>query len=191
MSLITTLTNAHNAVFSGLERALNGWFLGLAARFVFAGVLFFYYLTSFKTKIGEGIGGFFSIQDGAYFQILPKVVEAFDYNASKVPFFPYDIIVFAGTYTELILPILIVIGLFTRLAAFGMIGFIIVQSYVDVTAHGVDGDTFGALFDKASDATIMDQRTLWVFVLVYLVVKGAGAISIDGILSRGKAAETT
>jgi putative oxidoreductase len=35
-------------------------------------------------------------------------------------------VVVAGTLAEFILPLLIVIGLFTRLAAFGMIGFVIV-----------------------------------------------------------------
>jgi putative oxidoreductase len=170
------------------EARLDGWFLGLAARFLFAAVLLVYYLNSASTKVGEGIAGFFSVGDNAYFQILPSVVEAYGYDASQVPFFPYDLIVIAGTYAEFILPILIVLGLFTRLAALGMIGFTLVQSYVDIAFHGVDAKTIGAWFDRFPDAAILDQRALWVFLLVYLVVKGAGALSLDWVLGRKLAA---
>lgn len=187
MPLLNTFAALHNAVFTRIERAAGGWFLGLTARIVFSGVLLLYYLNSFNTKIGEGVAGFFSVQDGAYFQILPSVVEAYDFDAAAVPFFPYDIIVFSGTYAEFLLPILITIGLLTRLASLGMIGFVVVQSFVDINFHGVDEKTAGALFDRLSGSTIWDQRTLWVFVLLYLAVKGAGALSVDGILARRRA----
>jgi putative oxidoreductase len=182
--LIFQAACTHRCAFVFLEARLNGWFLGLLARFVFAAVLMVYYLNSASTKVGEGIGGFFSIGDNAYFQILPSVVEAYGYDASQVPFFPYDIIVFAGTYAEFVLPLLIVLGLFTRLASLGMIGFIVVQSYVDIVFHGADEKTVGAWFDRFADAAILDQRALWIFLLVTLVVKGAGAISLDGLLGR-------
>ena len=54
----------------------------------------------------------------------------------------------AGIYAGFILPVLIVAGSMTRLAALGMIGFIVVQSYVDVVFHHVDAATIGALFDR-------------------------------------------
>lgn len=174
----------HRCAFAFLEARLDGWFLGLLARFVFAAVLLIYYLNSASTKVGEGITGFFSIGDNAYFQILPSVVEAYGYDASQVPFFPWDIIVFAGTYAEFLLPLLIVLGLFTRLASLGMIGFILVQSYVDIAFHGADEKTIGSWFDRFADAAILDQRTLWVFLLITLVVKGAGAVSLDWVLGR-------
>lgn len=66
-----------------------------------------------------------------------------------------------------------------------MIGFIIVQSLTDVVGHGATDDkTLGALFDRFPDAAILDQRLLWIFVLTYLVVKGAGALSVDALLRR-------
>ena len=117
------------------------------------------------------------------FQILPTVVESYDFDASQIPLFPYKIIVIAGTYAEFILPVLVVVGLFTRLAALGMIGFVLVQSYVDIAYHGVDEGTVGAWFDRLSGATILDQRLLWVFVLVYLVIRGAGLVSLDHVLA--------
>lgn len=166
-----------------IESRLEGWFLGLTARFLFAAVLLVYYLNSAATKVGEGVTGFFTIGDNAYFQILPSVVEAYGYDASQVPFY-WDLVVVAGTYAEFALPILIVLGLFTRLAALGMIGFTLVQSTVDIAFHGVDAKTIGAWFDRLPDAAILDQRALWVFLLVYLVVKGAGAVSLDRVLGR-------
>ena len=43
--------------------------------------------------------------------------------------------------------------------------------------------TIGAWFDAASDALILDQRALWVFVLLTLVLKGAGPLSLDRVLA--------
>jgi putative oxidoreductase len=182
--MLDRITTLHGQIFGSLQSSLEDWFLGLFARFVFAAVLFVYFFNSALTKIGEGLFGFLSITDNAYFQILPTVVEHYEFDASQIPFFPYKIIVMAGTYAEFILPVLVILGLFTRLAALGMIGFVVVQSYVDLAFHGVDEKTIGAWFDRLSDATILDQRTLWVFLLVYLVIRGAGLMSLDHVLGR-------
>ena len=181
--MFNAITNLHDGVFGGVQHALEDWFLGLFARVVFAAVLFVYFFNSAMTKIGEGTLGFLTVTDNAYFQILPTVVEHYGFDASQIPFFPYGLIVLAGTYAEIILPVLIVIGLFTRIAALGMIGFVTVQSYVDIAFHGVDDKTIGAWFDRLSDAVILDQRALWVFLFVYLVIRGAGAISLDHLLA--------
>jgi len=182
--MIAKLIALHGRIFGLAESLLDGWFVGLLARVVFAAVLLVYYENSFATKVGEGIAGFFSIGDGAYIQILPSVMEAYGYDASQIPFFPYHLIVIAGTYAECLLPILIVLGLFTRLAALGMIGFIVVQSVVDIAFHGADAATIGAWFDRMPDAVILDQRALWIFLLLVLAVKGAGALSLDALLGR-------
>lgn len=183
--MIKKIVALHDNVFNAVQRNLEGWFPGLLARFVFAAVLLVYFYNSALKKIGEGALGFLTVADNAYFQILPSVVEQYGYDASQVPLFPYDIIVYMGTYSEFLLPALIVLGLFTRIAALGMIAFVCVQSYVDVAFHGVDDETIGALFDRFSDAVIFDQRTLWVFLLAYLVIYGAGRVSLDYLLHRG------
>lgn len=180
--MIRKIVALHDTVFSALQRSLEDWLPGLLARLVFAAVLLVYFLNSVSRKFGEGFPGIFSVSDNAYFQILPSVVEQYGYDASQVPFFPYDIIVYLGTYCELVLPILIVIGLFTRLAALGMIGFVCVQSYVDIVFHHADAETIGAFFDHLSDSAILDQRALWIFLLVYLVIRGPGRISLDHLL---------
>ena len=182
--MIDEVVELHQRFFRGLERLLDGWFLGLFARFVFAGVLLVYFLSSAMTKIGAGFFGFLQLTPGAYIQIVPGAMEAAGYDPSAVAFWPYGLIVHLGTYAEFVLPVLVVLGLFTRLAALGMIGFVVVQSYVDIAFHGADEATIGALFDRVSGSVIVDQRTLWLMPLVYLVVKGAGLLSLDGLLAR-------
>jgi putative oxidoreductase len=88
-------------------------------------------------------------------------------------------VILAGTWSEFILPALILVGFFTRLAAIGMIGFVIVQSMTDIVGHGA---ATGSWFDNLSDGVILDQRALWVLLFVVLVVKGAGPLSLDRVL---------
>jgi putative oxidoreductase len=161
-----------------LETSLDRWFLGLAARLVFAVVLLPYYLNSALTKFD----GIFSISDSAYYQIALPAVDAAGGDVSAVSFLPWGLMVLLGSYGEAILPILVVAGLFTRIAAAGMIAFILVQSLTDILVHKVDAATIGALFDRFPDSVILDQRLLWSFPLLYLAVKGAGFLSLDKIL---------
>ncbi len=181
--MISSIQNIYCSIFGAITRLTKGWFLSLGARFAFLSVFFFYYLNSFFTKVGEGLIGFFQIQDGAYFQIVPGAMEAAEYDTGKVSLLA-DMIVFCGTYMEIILPVLVIAGLLTRLAALGMIGFIAVQTFVDINYHGAEAKTIGALFDRVPDSVISDQRTLWVFVMVVLVIKGGGYISLDHLLFR-------
>jgi putative oxidoreductase len=182
--MILTIANWHNAAFTALEKLTSAWLPGLFARFAFASVLLSYYWASASTKIAEGAFGFLTIADTAYYQIVPGVVEAAGFDVAQIATFPWAMIVRAGTYTEFVLPLLIVLGLFTRLASLGMIGFIAVQSFVDVRFHDVGVEATGALFDRFPDAAILDQRLMWLVPLVYLVIKGAGAISLDGLFGR-------
>lgn len=184
MNFLIKIKQLHDGVFGLAEKLTDGWFLGLFARFVFFAVLYFYFLNSFGTKVGEGFAGFFQIQDGAFYQIAPKAMDAVSGDVGALPFFPWKIIVPLGTYMELILPALVVVGLFTRVAAVGMIGFVMVQTLTDIFGHMADAQTIGALFDRFPDSLIADQRLLWSVPLVYLALKGGGAISLDAILVR-------
>ena len=153
------------------------------ARLVFAAVLFVYFWNSAATKLGPGPLGFLMPTDGAYIQIFPKAVEAAGYDTSQLGFFHWAVVT-AGTSAELLLPLLILAGLFTRLAALGMIGFVIVQSLTDIHGHGVGGDDLGRWFDGMSGALILDQRALWTFLLATLVMLGAGPLSLDRLLAN-------
>ncbi len=185
--IISLTTSLHDRVFGTVERITEGWFLGLFARFVFAAVLWGYFLNSAGTKVGEGLTGFFMIAPGAYYQIALPAVEAAGGDVDQVAFLPWGLIVTLGTYAEFVLPLLVVIGLFTRVAALGMIVFIGVQTLVDITVHMVDPETIGVLFDRFPDAVIIDQRLLWLMPLVYLTLKGAGLVSVDGLLASRRA----
>ncbi len=180
---MTAITNLYNSIMGLVLKALGDWFLPTFARFSFAAVLLMYFWNSAKTKLGDGLFGFLSPSDNAYIQMFPKTVEALGYDTSQLGVFHWLVAV-SGTVAEFVLPLLIVIGLFTRLAAIGMIGFVFVQSVVDVYGHGVGGKDIGGWFDGPSGALILDQRLLWVVLFAIMIVKGAGPLSVDRILAK-------
>ena len=181
--MISFLMGLYQGFFALLERITNGWFMGLAARLAFSSVLLMYFLNAALIKVGSYAWGIFPIpKAGAYAQMFPALAKSVRYNVDKIDVFPYQIIVFFGTYMEFILPALILLGLFTRAASLAFIVFIGVMTYVDITAHKVGPETIGIFFDRVNNSAIADQRLLWLVPLVYLMLKGAGAISLDRLL---------
>ncbi|MGB7243892.1 MAG: DoxX family protein [Sulfitobacter sp.] len=175
---MNALKALHRAVFGWLENA--DWLLPTLARLMFAGILLMYFWVSALTKIGTGFGGIFTLDDGVYMQIFPRAMAAVGYDSSQLGLY-HKATALVGTWAEFALPLLIVVGFLTRLAALGLIGFITVQSLTDLFAHGKisDAKVLGAWFDRFPDAMIMDQRAFWVFLLLVLVIKGAGPVSFD------------
>ncbi|MEL7093085.1 MAG: DoxX family protein [Pseudomonadota bacterium] len=163
-----TLSQLRALLFDPVDK--GDWLLPTLARIVFFAVFFFYFLNSAGTKIE---GSIFSPSAGAFAQIFPKAAEAVLYDVTQLTAIQ-RIIILLGTIAEYVLPVLIVLGLLTRLAALAMVGFVAVQTLVDVTGHGV---SLGSWFNNAPE--LLDERTLWVFLLVVMVIKGAGPISID------------
>jgi len=178
---MTALFSFYRAAADRLEQA--EWLLPTLAHLLFAGILLMYFWVSGLTKLGEGFGGVFSPSTGAYVQIFPRLMEAVGYDTTQFSTL-HRLVVLAGTWAEFILPALIVLGLLTRLAALGMIGFIAVQSLTDLYGHNgwADPKVIGGWFDRFPDGIILDQRALWVFVLMVLVLKGAGPLSFDRAL---------
>jgi putative oxidoreductase len=161
--------------FARLCARQSDWLLPSLARLVFAGVLLGYFWASALTKFA----GPFTPSTGAYGQIFPRAFDAVGFDETKLGLWHWAIAL-AGGYAEFILPALIVVGLLTRLAALGMVGFVVVQTLTDIFGHGVAA---GAWFDRASDAVILDQRALWLLLLAVLFSKGAGPISADRFLA--------
>ena len=118
--------------------AATGPVIGTLARLTFAATLAGYYWASALTKIDGG-----SISINGYAQIFPKAMEAVNYDASQLSAF-HTLVVAAGTAAEFVLPALLIVGLLTRLAALGMIGFVAVQTLTDLFGHG---DGTGDIFD--------------------------------------------
>ena len=172
------LRDLNNTIFSRIEALLP--LLPLLARGVFATSLLIYFWTAGVTKLGPGVFGFLSPAPGAYIQILPRAMELINYDPDQLNTWHHILVLF-GTWAEFVLPALIVLGLATRVAALGMIGFITIQSLTDLYGHGgiTQPATLGAWFDKLPDGLILDQRAFWIFTLLVLVLKGGGILSLD------------
>ena len=175
---MNALLNLHNKPLEAISGMLSPWLLPTLARFTFVAVLFMYFWSSATLKLGDSL---FSLSFGAYGQIFPVAFDAAGYDVGQLSLF-HKIVAYAGTYAEFVLPVLLAIGLFTRLAALGMIGFVIVQSYVDIFGHMADETTIGSWFDRITDSAIMDQRLFWISMLLLLFIKGGGPLSADKIL---------
>ena len=171
----------NNEIFTKIETFLP--LLPLLARGLFATSLLVYFWTAGATKLGPGVFGFLHPAPSAYIQILPKAMQLVDYDPDQLSTWLHTVVL-VGTWAEFILPALIVLGLTTRLAALGMIGFIILQSLTDLYGHGglAQPKTLGVWFDKFPDGIILDQRAFWLFTLLVLLLKGGGAVSLDRIL---------
>ena len=115
--------------------------------------------------------------------MFTPIAEAAGYDLDAIALFPWKLVALAGTWGDALLPVLILLGLFTRLASAGMIGFIVVMTIVDIGFHGVDATAIGAPFDRVQDSPIWDQRLLWTFPLFVLMLNGAGRLSLDAVLA--------
>jgi putative oxidoreductase len=149
------------------------------ARLVFAAVLAAYFWASALTKLD----GVFTPSIGGFAQIFPRAMEAAGFDTSALGLW-HTLVVLGGAYAEFLLPALIILGLLTRLAALGMIGFVVVQSLTDIIGHKAGPETVGLWFDRASDALIVDQRAFWLLALAVLVFRGAGPFSLDRVLRQ-------
>lgn len=159
--------------------------LSTPARLVFLMTLAPYYWVSAQTKLGDGFWGFLNPSDGAYYQIFPHAYEAAGFDKTAMALWQ-DLMVLAGTWGEFILPFLLIIGFMTRATAIGMIGFVIVQTVVDLFGHGAINDpvALGAFFDKNPSSLLTDQRLLWIMLLFVPVIHGGGIISVDRLICR-------
>lgn len=81
----------------------------------------------------------------------------------EVPLVSYEVAAWAGTAGELILPVLLVLGLFTRLSAFGLfiVNAIAVISLVDIAPAA------------------MNEHILWGSLIFMIIILGAKNFSLD------------
>jgi len=170
-----------SSTYHGVATRLEGmdWLIPTLARFLFAAILLVYFLNAGMTKLRDGISGLWS-PTSAYAQIFPRAFDAAGYDTDAMSIWHW-LVAITGTWTEFVLPALIVLGFLTRIASLGMIGFVALQSLTDVYGFG-RLDEIGAWFDRFPDSAIMDQRGLWIFLLLVLVIKGAGPLSFDRAL---------
>jgi putative oxidoreductase len=89
-------------------------------------------------------------------------------NEYAVPLLPPELAAWLGTGAELVLPVLLVLGLGARFAAFGLFVFnaVAVMSYPDLNAAG------------------LAQHQMWGLLLLVTLLHGPGKLAIDHWIAR-------
>lgn len=107
------------------------------------------------------------VVEGSWLTISDTTKYLFQEDYKNVPL-PPELAAHLSTYAEHFLPILLVIGLFTRLSALGLIGMtMVIQIFV---------------FPEAWWSVHM----IWIALALTLIVRGGGQFSLDAILTRKK-----
>ncbi len=137
------MRQAWNTLAGRLEALVGHDLLAVAARAGIGAVFFF----SGRTKVD----GFLSVNETAY------TLFREDY---KLPLLPPDVAAHLATYAEHLLPLLLVLGLATRLSALGLLVMTaVIQFFVYPDAW--------------------PTHLTWAVALLYLAGRGAGALSLD------------
>ena len=120
--------------------------LALVARISLAAIFFL----SGRTKVD----GLLTVNDSAY---------ALFREEYRVPFIPPEIAAHVATYAEHLFPVLLVLGLFTRLSALALLGMTaVIQIFVYPDAW--------------------PTHLSWAGLMLFLVARGGGALSVDRAL---------
>jgi putative oxidoreductase len=133
---------------SRIERLLPDWLLLLIARLGIASVFFL----SGRTKVT----GLLTITPSTY------ALFAGEY---RVPLLSPEVAAHVATYSEHLFPILLTLGLFTRLSALALLGMTLV---IEVFVY--------------PDA--WPTHLSWAAILLPLVAKGGGTLSLDHLLAK-------
>ncbi len=98
---------------------------------------------------------------------IDSTMYLFEYEYA-VPIIPFELAAYMAIAAELVLPILLVLGLATRLSAGALFvfNFVAVISYPTLNAAGIA------------------QHQLWGIMLLIPLLHGAGAISIDHFIKK-------
>lgn len=129
-----------------LSSLINHTSLALLNRIAIAAIFFY----SGRTKVDS----FLTINDSTYFLFAQEY---------RVPLLPSDIAAHMATYAEHLFPLLLILGLFTRLSALALLGMTaVIQIFVYPDAW--------------------PTHLSWAGLLLYLIARGGGKISVDQTL---------
>jgi len=130
-----------------LDRVIGHNLLAIASRVGVAAIFFM----SGRTKVD----GVLTVNDSA-FQLFQ--------DEYKVPLLPADLAAYLATYAEHLFPILLVLGLCTRLSALALLGMTaVIQIFVYPSAW--------------------PTHLTWAVPLLYLIGRGGGCLSIDRLIN--------
>lgn len=155
-----TLARVH-ALFARIPESL----VALLARFSVAATFW----NSGQTKV-EGfvlniVSGEFTL---GWPRLSSSAVDLFR-DEYKLPLLPPELAAVMATVGEHVLPLLLLLGLATRLSAFGLLVMTaVIQFLVYPGAYATHG--------------------VWAAVLLWLMVRGGGAFSLDRVIARRRAA---
>jgi putative oxidoreductase len=136
----------HNRIAAKLDGLVSHALLAAIARISIAAL----FLQSGRTKVD----GWLHVSDSA--------IELFR-DEYKLPVLSPDLAAHVSAYAEHLFPVLLVLGLFTRLSALALLGM---TTVIEIFVY--------------PDA--WPTHLSWAGLLLYLVARGAGSISIDRLL---------
>ena len=140
------LRGAWNRVADLLTGFIGHGLLALAARVAVAAIFFL----SGRTKVD----GLLTVNDSAYTLFREEY---------KVPLLPPEFAAHMATYAEHLFPILLVLGLFTRLSALALLGMTaVIQIFIYPSAW--------------------PTHLSWAALMLYLIGRGAGPVSLDRVI---------
>ncbi|WP_296187487.1 DoxX family protein [Pseudomonas sp. UBA1879] len=138
-----TLRTAWNRLAHRFSQLITDSVLSLVARIAIAGI----FLMSGRTKVE----GFLTITDSTY--------ELFR-SEYKLPLIPPEIAAHLAAYAEHLFPLLLILGLFSRLSALALLGMTLV---IEIFVY--------------PDAWV--THLSWAGLLLIILAKGAGPLSLD------------
>lgn len=137
----------YNTAAERLAGLIHHTLLAIFARVALAAIFFL----SGRTKVD----GLLTVNDTAY------TLFREDY---KVPLVPPELAAHMATYAEHLLPLLLVLGLFTRFAALALFGMtLVIQLFVYPAAW--------------------PTHLSWAALMLYLMARGGGTLALDRILN--------
>jgi putative oxidoreductase len=140
------IRDAWNRTADSLSALVGHGLLALCARVSIAAIFFL----SGRTKVD----GFLTVNDSAYTLFREEY---------KVPLLPPELAAHLATYAEHLFPVLLVLGLATRLSALALLGMTaVIQFFVYPSAW--------------------PTHLSWAALMLYLIANGAGPLSVDRAL---------
>jgi putative oxidoreductase len=150
--MLQALTRPYDRIVALASAPLAESLMLLFARVALAGIFW----RSGRTKVEEG--SLLTVSENTLFQFS-------DDPFNKLPLLPPGFAAYLTTYAEHALPILLVLGLFTRLSALALLGMtLVIQIFI---------------FPEAW----WQVHILWVALALVLIVRGGGGLSMDRLLA--------
>jgi putative oxidoreductase len=107
------------------------------------------------------------VDEGSWLSVSDTAIFLFEEEYKSVPL-PPEFAAYMATYAEHLFPVLLVVGLLTRLSALALLGMtMVIQVFVYPEAW-------------------WSVHMIWVALALVLILRGGGSLSLDQLLTRKK-----